>query len=135
LPLNRAARKFYTDGPPKLQKYLPFRVATWIDRFLTAGVAFASAAVTILKIIPVLIALPFKLKVRRSYSELDEIERAAAAKAEPGPLLERLDTLDQSTAAIKVPLSGLQTEWLELRQYLHDVGDRVSASQAREPAA
>ena len=135
LPLNRAARKFYTDGPPKLQKYLPFRVATWIDRFLTAGVAFASAAVTIIKIIPVLIALPFKLKVRRSYSELDEIERAAAAKAEPGPLLERLDTLDQSTAAIKVPLSGLQTEWLELRQFLHDVGDRVSASQAREPAA
>ena len=60
LPLSRAADNFYTDGPPKLQKYLPFRLATWVDRFLAALVAIASAAITIFNIIPALISLPFR---------------------------------------------------------------------------
>ena len=46
------ADNFYTNGPSKLQKFLPFRLATWINRFLVAAVAIGSAAVTIFKLLP-----------------------------------------------------------------------------------
>jgi len=127
LPLSRAADNFYTNGPPKLQKFLPFRWATWINRFLTAAVAIASAAVALFNLVPALIALPFKMSVKRSYRELEVIERSAAAGTDKKTLLNELAKVDQSTAAIKVPLRNLDTTWFELRQYLHDMRDRLQA--------
>jgi hypothetical protein len=127
LPLNRAADNFYTNGPSKLQNFLPFRLATWVNRFLMAVVALASAAAAIFKLVPVLIGLPFKRSLRRSYGELDAIERSAAAGAGKKTLMDELAKVDQSTAAISVPLRSLQVEWLELRQYLHDMRDRLQA--------
>jgi hypothetical protein len=127
LPLSRAADNFYTNGPPKLQKILPFRLATWINRFLTAVVALASAAVALFKIVPALIGLPFKMSIRRSYRELDAIERSAAAGTDKKTLLDELAKLDQSTTVIAVPLRNLQTTWFELRQYIHDMRDRLEA--------
>jgi len=127
LPLSRAADNFYTDGPPTLQKYLPFRLATWLDRFLAALVAIASAAVTIFKIIPALVSLPFRLRMRRGYIDLQELVRSAIAGTDKGSLLKELARLDQSTAAIRVPLHSLEVQWIELRQFVHDMRDRLEA--------
>jgi TRAP-type uncharacterized transport system substrate-binding protein len=127
LPLSWAADNFYTNGPPKLQRFLPFRLATWINRFLTAVVALASAAVAIFKLVPALIGLPFKMSIKRSYRELDALERSAAAGTDKKTLLDELAKLDQSTAAIAVPLGRLRTTWLELRQFIHDMRDRLEA--------
>jgi len=127
LPLSWAADNFYTNGPPRLQKVLPFRLATLINRFLTAIVAFASAAVAIFKVVPALISLPFKRGVRRSYRELDAIERSAATGTDKKTLLDELAQVDQSTAAIATPLPKLRITWFELRQYIHDMRDRLEA--------
>ncbi len=123
--LSRAAENFFTNGPPKLQRYLPFRLATWINRFLTAALALGSVAVTLFKIIPALISLPFKRNLRRGYGELQTIERAAAAGTDKKTLLAELAEVDQTTANIKVPMRKLEVQWLELRQYLHDMRDRL----------
>ena len=127
LPLNRAAESFYTDGPPKLQKYLPFRLATWIDRFLAALVAVASAAVAIFKILPALISLPFRLRMRRGYIDLQALERATATGADRESLLDELARVDRSIASISVPLHSLDIQWFELRQYMHDMRDRLES--------
>ena len=128
LPLNRAAGRFYTEGPSKLQEFLPFRLAAWVNRFVAAAVAVASAAVTIFRVVPALIALPFRRRVRRGYDELQAIERSAAAGTETKTLLEELARVDRSTASIRTPLRSLETPWLELRQYLHDMRDRLETS-------
>ncbi len=128
LPLSRAADNFYTNGPPKLQKFLPFRLATWINRFFMAAVALASGAVAILKIVPALISLPFKLSIKRGYSELDAIERSAAAGTDKKTLLAELAKVDRSTATVKAPMRSLESQWLELRQYMHDMRDRIDAA-------
>ena len=125
LPLSRAADSFYTDGPPKLQKFLPFRLATWINRFMTALIAIASAAITIFKILPALITLPFRLRMRRGYIDLQALERSAAAGTEKKTLLDELAQLDRSTAAIRVPIHKFDAEWIELRQFMHDMRDRL----------
>ena len=125
LPLSRAADNFYTDGPPRLQKYLPFRLATWVDRFLAALVAIASAAITIFNIIPALISLPFRLRIRRGYIDLRALEGSAAAGADKKSILDELARVDRSTAAIRVPLHSLDIQWIELRQFVHDMRDRL----------
>jgi len=127
LPLSRAADNFYTDGPPKLQKFLPFRLATWINRFFMAVVALASGVVGIFKIVPALVSLPFKLKMRRGFSELRALEESAAAGTDKKTLLDELARVDQFTGTISPPLRNLEVQWLELRQYLHDMRDRLEA--------
>ena len=81
-----------------------------------------------MKILPALIGLSFKRSMRRSYRQLDRIERLAAAGTDKKKLLDDLAALDQSTAVIKVPLRSLETEWFELRQYIHDMRDRLKAT-------
>ena len=125
LPLNGAADNFYTNGPPKLMKYLPFRLAAWINHFLLAAVALASAAVTLFKIVPALVSLPFRMKIKRGFGELQALERLAAAGTDKKTLLNELARVDQSTAGIRPPLRKLVSQWLELRQYLHDMRDRL----------
>lgn len=127
LPLKLAAENFYTNGPPKLQKFLPFRLAALINRFLAAAAAIASAGVTIFKLIPALVGLPFRLSVRRGYDELRKIELSAAAGTDKKTLLDQWASVERSTASIKVPLRSLETPWLELRQYLHDMRDRLES--------
>jgi hypothetical protein len=126
-PLNRAAAGFYLNGPPKLQQYLPFRLASWLDRFAAAGVAIASAAVTLFNILPAIIGFKFKRKIKRGYRELQAIERLAIAGTDKATLIEELEKTDRFTAGINPPLRRLGTHWLELRQYLHDMRDRLEA--------
>ncbi|NHZ73256.1 MAG: hypothetical protein GWP16_02150 [Nitrospirae bacterium] len=129
LPLNRAADNFYTKGPPKLMKYLPFRPAAWINRFMAAAVAIASAAVTVFRILPALISLPFRLRIRRGFGELQALERSAAAGTDKKTLLGELAKVDRFTASIKVPIRRLEPQWIELRQFLHDMRDRLESMQ------
>ena len=127
LPLNRAAENFYTNGPPALQKYMSFRMAAWINRFLAAAVAMASAAVTLFRLIPALISFPFRRKIKMGFSDLRALERSAAEGSDKQSLLKAWAKVDASSAAIGVPLRTLEPQWLELRQYLHDMRDRLEA--------
>jgi hypothetical protein len=127
LPLNRAAEKFYAEGPSKLQNFLPFRMASWVDRFAAAFVAIASAAVTIFNIVPALVSIPFRRRIKRGYRGLEALERSASAATDKKTLLEEWSRIDRSTATIEPPLRSLGTQWLELRQYMHDMHDRLEA--------
>jgi hypothetical protein len=102
-------------------------LATWINRFLMAAVALASGAVAILKIVPALVSLPFRRNLRRGYRELQALERSAAAGTDQKTLLDELARVDRLTATISVPMRSLDSQWLELRQYLHDMRDRLDA--------
>ena len=128
VPLHPAAANFYTDGPPALQRFLPFRLAAWIDRFMAAAVAIASTAVALFSFLPALISLPFKRRIKSGYSALEAIEREASKEADPKRLLDELAKLERATATIRVPLRSLEVQWLELRQYLHDLRDRLESA-------
>lgn len=128
MPLNRVAADFYSNGPSRLQAFLPFRLAAWIDRFLAAGIAIGSAALTLFRILPAMISLPFRRRIKQSFSDLQALERSAAAGTDHVTLLEQLNNIDRATADIKAPLRSLESQWMELRQYLHDMRDRLNGS-------
>lgn len=125
MPLSSAARHYYTDGRSKLQKFLPFRLATLVDRFLWLAVGAATAAVAIFSLLPRLLSLRFNLNLNRAYRRLEVVEKAAAGGQPTPPLVAELNELEESTATLRVPMRSLAPAWFELRQNIHDVRDRV----------
>ena len=57
--------------------------------------------------------------------ELRALEKSAAAGTDPKTLLDELAKLDQSTASISLPLHKVDSQWIELRQFVHDMRDRL----------
>jgi len=125
LPLDRRAERNYTEGPSPLRLIFPFWLATLLDRFLIVIVTALTAAFALLNVLPKLLKIPFALASLRAYGQLEALEkRAAAPGADRKKLLADLAAIDEATARMRVP-AGDRTAFLELRQYLHDMRERL----------
>ena len=130
LPLDERAERNYTEGPSPLRRIFPFWLATLLDRFLVVIVTALTAAFALLSVLPKLLKAPFALAAIRAYGRLEAVEKKAA---EPGAdrkeLLTDLAAIDESTAGMRVP-AGDRTAYLELRQYLHDMRERIESGSS-----
>ena len=105
-PLAKEAARFYRDGPPLLQRYLPFWVANLIDRMWVVLASIIVILIPLSRIVPPLYAFRIRSRVFRWYRQLREIEDAAAqADVNPAELLPKLDQLEQRVEKVSVPLS------------------------------
>ena len=127
LPLDERAERYYTEGPSPLRRFLPFWLATLVDRFLLLAVTFFTALFALFSVLPKLLSLPFRVSSARSYRRLEALEReAAAGTLSREELLAGIDDVDARTAALRIsPLD--RVAFLELRQYLHDMRERTRA--------
>lgn len=123
LPLDPTAERFYSEGFAKWRSYVPFALATWIDRFALAFGALAAAAV-VLSILPQLIAWPFGLLLNRLSKRIVRVEQALAGGRSQAELLADLDAVDAESVHLWVPPTESVT-YLEFRQLIADVRDRV----------
>jgi hypothetical protein len=126
ITLNSSAARYYDSGPPFLRKYLPFQLATWIDRFIMVVVAFGSIAIALFSIVPRLIAMHLDRQLQAAYRRMEEVEKdRVAGSSDPATLLARLDEVDEETLGIRVYLRSGIASWMETRQFLHDLRERV----------
>jgi TRAP-type uncharacterized transport system substrate-binding protein len=123
LPLNMSAELYYRDGPPALRKILPFRWATLIDRFSKVVVAFGSLAIALFGVLPKLLTGMFDRNLGNIYRSMETIEKSLAGSPDRKDLL---DELDKKSNDMKVPLKALIGPWMEQRQNLCDLRERVS---------
>jgi TRAP-type uncharacterized transport system substrate-binding protein len=123
LPLDPTAERFYSEGFAKWRSYVPFALATWIDRFALAFGALAAAAV-VLSILPQLIAWPFGLLLNRLSKRIVKVEQALAGGRSQAELLADLDAIDAESVHLWVPPTE-SVSYLEFRQLIADVRDRV----------
>lgn len=125
LPLAPAAGRYYRDGPPWLQQYLPFWLATFVDRMWIVLLPLLAALLPLSRILPPLVTLRLRSRVYRWYAHLRAIERELEA---PGADLEalraRLEGLDAQTENIGLPLS-FTNELYDLRGHIHLVRKRL----------
>jgi hypothetical protein len=127
ITLSSSASRYYESGPPFLRKYLPFQLATWIDRFIMVVVAFGSVAIALFSIVPRLIAMHLDRQLQAAYRRMEEVEKErVAGTSDPAALLARLDEVDEETRHIRVYLRSGIASWMETRQYLHDLRERVA---------
>ena len=77
------AKRFYRDGMPLLQRYLPFWVANLIDRMWVALAAIIAVVLPLSRVVPPIYAFRVRSRVFRWYGQLRRIEDDIAALGPP----------------------------------------------------
>jgi len=108
LPLSPEAARYYKSGPPFLERFLPFWLATLMDRLVVLLVPLFALLIPLLKVAPAVYAWRVKSKVFRCYGELKFLENDIKQDAGAERLAEyhqRLETIEDEASALPVPLA------------------------------
>ena len=126
-PVSKEARRFYEYGPPLLQRFLPFRLASLIDRLKVMILPLVVLMLPLMKVMPPIYTWRMRSKIYRWYQSLEKID-LANAKPEPDidALRSRLDEIEQEVIHVHVPLS-FASQLYDLHQHIELVKRRLGS--------
>ena len=128
LPLSEDAARFFRSGPPVLQRYLPFWLASLVDRLKIMIIPLIMLLMPLLRVAPPLVRWQTRRKIYKWYAELRQIDQRSIkgmSREEATQSLEHLQRLEQRIARVGVPLSYME-EYYNLRLHLHLVRTHVN---------
>ncbi|MHB8667753.1 MAG: TAXI family TRAP transporter solute-binding subunit [Burkholderiales bacterium] len=132
-PLAKEAERYYRNGPPLLQRYLPFWLANLIDRMWVALVSIIAVLIPLGRVVPPLYQFRVRSRVFRWYRRLRDIEDALRAQSAPrDALLDELNKLDARVQHVSVPLSYAD-QLYALRSHIQMIRERLSAASGAPP--
>jgi len=124
-PLAREADRYYRNGPPLLQRYLPFWLANLVDRMWVALFSIIAVLIPLARVVPPLYEFRIRSRIFRWYRDLRQLERdLVKGKAPRAELVEKLNALDNKVESIAVPLSYAD-ELYSLRSHIALVRERL----------
>ena len=129
-PLADEARRVYRSGPPFLQRYMPFWLATMLDRLVVMLVPIIGLAIPLMRFAPMLYTWRFRRRIVRWYGELKKAEAGALGDASPAQVAQaaaEIDRIDAAVNKITLPLS--------CTNQLYDLREHIDWSLARLRAA
>jgi len=122
-PLAKEADRFYRNGTPLLQRYLPFWLANLIDRMWPVLLSIVAILIPLSRLLPPLYEFRIRSRIFRWYGQLREIETAVGQR--PATELNReLDDIETHLEQVTVPLSYAD-ELYSLRSHINMVRARV----------
>lgn len=125
-PLAPEAERFLRNGPPLMQRYLPFWLSNLIDRMWVAMISIIAILIPLARVVPPLYNFRIRSRIFRWYRQLRQIEDSiSAGKVPPAQLLEELNKLDAKAERISVPLSYTD-ELYSLRSHIALVRERLT---------
>ncbi len=134
-PIAREAERFFRDGRPFLQRYLPFWAANFVQRTVLVILPLIAVLVPLFRILPPMLAWRQRRKLFRRYGELKFIERDLEAgppdAAKRADMCERLDNIERDVSNARFPLD-LSDRVYTLRQHVDYV--RSQLERTRPPA-
>lgn len=107
-PLAAEAERYYTSGKTFLQRYLPFWLATLVDRLVVMLVPVVALLFPLVKIAPTLYGWRIRSRIFRRYGELKFIEAELELDAGRHPReewLARLDEIEADVNHLATPLA------------------------------
>ena len=105
-PLARDAERFYRNGPPAMQRYLPFWLANLVDRMWVAMISIIAILIPLARVVPPLYTYRIRSRIYKWYRDLRQIEDDLGRKdANAAALLVELEKLDAKVERIAVPLA------------------------------
>jgi hypothetical protein len=120
-PLNADAQRFYKNGPPFLQRWLPFWVANWIDRIKVMLVPLLALLLPLSKVLPPAYRWRIRQRILRWYKALRRIDIELEAEQPDAKRLDRLSAslneIERDVAQVEVPL-GYTDQLYELRLHI-----------------
>lgn len=130
IPVAPDAEKFYKDGPPLLQRYMPFWLANVFERMWVVIVALGALIIPLSRIVPPLYVWKVRSRVYRWYGQLRTVEQAIEdvppekrSEVYSAQLL-RLNELEDRVNQISIPLSFAE-ELYGLRSHINFVRKRI----------
>jgi TRAP-type uncharacterized transport system substrate-binding protein len=135
--MSEEARRVYRSGAPFLQRYVPFWVATMIDRLVVSLVVLLPILIPLLRFAPQIYNWRVRRRIFYWYGVLKRLEASARTASSQEGRAQRLSELDRIEAAvdnIPVPL-GFADRLYELRQHIEVVRRRLAGTAAPSPAA
>lgn len=130
IPVSPVAQKFYKNGPPLLQRYLPFWLANFFERMWVVVVALGALVLPLSRIIPPIYVWKVRSRVYRWYGQLRAVEQAIEDVPREAPesiyaiQLRRLNEIEERVNRISIPLS-FADELYGLRSHINFVRRRV----------
>jgi TRAP transporter TAXI family solute receptor len=124
---NKEIRQFYRSGPTFLRRYLPFWLATFIDRMKIMLVPLVVILIPFIKIMPPLYRWRKRHKIFRWYRELEFLDpelNYEEIKDRLPECLARLDKLEQKVSNVNVPL-GYRESMYNLRIHIDMIRTRL----------
>lgn len=129
--LHPSAKRFYKNGPPFLQRYLPFWAATMIDRLKVMLLPLIVILMPLFKIAPPLYGWRMRSRIYRWYKELEQVEIGLSICVDAKclePLAKDLNRIESEVTHIEVPLSYASQAY-ELRTHVELVRRRLETLQ------
>jgi TRAP transporter TAXI family solute receptor len=106
LPLHEEARRYYDSGMPFLQRYLPFWVASFLDRMVVLLIPLLTLALPLLRVLPPLYTWRMRARVNRWYREVARVELDhAEGREDAQAALRRLDSIEAEVAGQHVGIA------------------------------
>jgi TRAP-type uncharacterized transport system, periplasmic component len=124
------ATRFYKSGKSFLYKYLPFWMASLVNRILVIFVPMLLVLIPGLRSIPAIYRWRMRLRLQRWYRALLILEEGLAAHITPekrNELLERLTQIEETVNKLKVPAS-FADQFYALRSHIGMVRERLMHS-------
>jgi TRAP-type uncharacterized transport system substrate-binding protein len=126
-PLAKEAERFYRQGAPMLQRYLPFWLANLVDRMWVVLVSIIAILLPLSRVVPPLYQFRIRSRIFRWYAQLRGVEDAIGRRP-TDELLRELQDIDERVEHIAVPLSYAD-ELYSLRGHIHLVRRRLMAQE------
>jgi TRAP transporter TAXI family solute receptor len=127
LPLSADADRYFRTGPPVLQRFLPFWLASLLDRLKIMIIPLIMLMMPLFRVAPPLVRWQTRRKIYMWYAELRKIDQKTIdgmSTDEARQCVDRLHRLEQQIAHVGVPLSYME-EYYNLRLHLDLVRSRV----------
>ncbi|MBC2713563.1 MAG: hypothetical protein HGJ94_21960 [Desulfosarcina sp.] len=133
--LSEEAERFYRTGPPFLQRYLPFWVATFLTRMKIMLLPLIVLLFPLFKIMPLAYRWKMRSKIYRWYAKLEAVDPKVHKKDLPARLddyLLKLDLIEDQVSNISVPLAYSE-ELYALRLHIGMLRNELIKARESEP--
>ena len=134
IPVSADAERHKRFGPSFIHRFLPFWVATFVERFVLLVLPLIIIAVPVVNYFPEFLRWRVRSRVYRWYGELSLLERDVQSHQPPFPIekwLKDLDRIEHAVEDIKVP-TNFASEAYTLRGHV-DMVRRAVLAKAGTP--
>jgi TRAP transporter TAXI family solute receptor len=128
-PVSEDAERHKRFGPSFLHRYLPYWIATAVERLIIVVVPLLVILVPLLNLLPQMMRWRVRSRIFRLYGELKLLERDVATPMGTSPIerwLSDLDRIEREAAQLKTPVS-YASEAYTLREHIGLVRRAVMA--------
>lgn len=132
-PLSPEARRYFRSGPSFLRRYLPFWVATLIERLLVMSLPLVALLIPLVRFLPPMYQWRVRSRIYRWYKDLLAINpdgKTGLSSEQYADCLQALNRIEAEVARLSVPLA-FADQLYNLRVHIELVRQKVHQAQNR----